>query len=303
MKNSIRKWTDKLEGKWETILISLCEVVVGILLLVRPLKFTAGIIVAAGLFCIVLGLKYGWTYFRTDIIRASAERDLFRCLLLAGSGMFLVFGSGWLSATQTVLDIVYGVALMVLSAEKIQWSVNLLRWQKPYWYVTGINAVVTIVMSILMLLNPFPNQIIWIVIGLALVVEAILDIVAIIFADKKTIVHPVNTPVTTASATENEWSNQSPEQKDVGRKKKKQKDIFKKKATKEENVSVKEDAAGDEKAANESVDEIAVQNEQVQEKPVEETAVQTEQVQVEPVRETAAQSEKAQAEPIKENIV
>lgn len=189
MENPVGKWTDKLEGKWETIFVSLCELIVGILLLVRPLKFTAGIIVAAGIFCVLLGLKYGIAYFRMDIIKASAHRDLFKSLIFMGGGAFLIFGSGWLSATQAVLNIVYGVALLTLSAEKIQWSITLLRWQKPYWYVTGMNAVLTVAMAILMLLNPFPKQIIWIVIGIVLAAEAVLDIVALFFARKKTKVH------------------------------------------------------------------------------------------------------------------
>jgi len=191
MKNPISKLTDRLDGKWEMILVSLCEIIVGVLLLVKPLKFTVGIIAAAGILCVLLGLKYGISYFRMDIIRASTQRDLFKCLTCVGGGVFLVFGSGWLSATQAVLNIVYGVALLTLSAEKIQWSVNLLRWQKPYWYVTGISAVLTVVMAILMLLNPFPEQIIWIVIGIALIVEAVLDMVALSFAGKKTKVHTV----------------------------------------------------------------------------------------------------------------
>lgn len=200
MKNPIRKWTDKLDGKWETILISLCELVAGVLLLIKPLKFTAGIIIAAGVIGILMGLKYGIKYFRMDIIRASAQRDFFKALVLVGGGVFLIFGSGWLSATQEVLNIVYGVSLLILSAEKIQWSINLLRWQKPYWYVTGINAVLTVVMSIFMLLNPFPDQIIWIVMGIALVAEAILDMVALFFSGKKTKVHTVAVNVNQSEA-------------------------------------------------------------------------------------------------------
>ena len=89
----------------------------------------------------------------------------------------------------------------ILSAEKIQWSINLLRWQKPYWYVTGINAVLTVVMSIFMLLNPFPDQIIWIVMGIALVAEAILDMVALFFSGKKTKVHTVAVNVNQSEAS------------------------------------------------------------------------------------------------------
>ncbi len=189
MKNPVRKWMEKLEGKWETILISICELAVGILLLARPLLFTAGIIIAAGVFSILIGIKYGVIYFRTDIIKASAQRDVFKALVLTGCGIFLVFGSEWLSSTQKVLNIVYGIALLLVAAEKIQWSLNLLRWQKPYWYVTAMNAVITSVMAVLMLVNPFPKQVIWVVTGIVLIAESILDMIALWFAGKKTKVH------------------------------------------------------------------------------------------------------------------
>jgi len=211
MKNPIRKWTDKLNGKWENIIISLCEIVVGILILIKPLKFTAGIIAAAGIMCVLLGLKYGVKYFRMDIIRASSQRDFFKALVMIGSGVFLVFGSGWLSATQQILNIVYGIALLLLSAEKVQWAVNLLRWQKPYWYVTGISAVLTVVMAILMLLNPFPGQIVWIVLGISLIAEAILDMVALFFSEKKTKVHPVEMNVSKSDTQREKKSKKSEE--------------------------------------------------------------------------------------------
>ncbi len=191
MKNPLHKWLDKMEGKWETIFISLCELIVGVLLLGKPLWFTTWIIVASGIICGIFALKCGISYFRMDIIKASSQRELFKCQIFLGIGIFLILACKWLSSTQEVLDIVYGTALLLLSAEKIQSSVNLIRWQKPYWYVTGISAVLTLTLAILVLINPFPEQVIWIVLGCSLIVEAVLDLVAMFFAGKKTKVHTV----------------------------------------------------------------------------------------------------------------
>lgn len=176
MKNPLKKLTDKLNGYGENILICICELIVGILVLIRPMRFTVGILVVAGLFCIGLGMKSIFTYFTTSVVVESIQNSLFRGLLLSGGGLYLILQSSWLAQTLKVLTIVYGIALLIMGAQKIQWSVNMKRYQKRYWYLAAISAAIALVLAALVLVNPFTgNTSFWIVLGISLIFEAIVD--------------------------------------------------------------------------------------------------------------------------------
>ena len=164
------------------ILGSVCEIVVGVLLLVNPTGFTAGIIIALGVLLSVLGVLGVVRYFRTDPVRAALERQLIHGLLMLLVGLFCIFNARWFIATFPVLTMLYGVALLVVGVVKVQWTVDILRVRAGRWYLPGISALVTLVCAAVIMLNPFASTVaLWVFIGVALIVEAAVDLLAILW--------------------------------------------------------------------------------------------------------------------------
>ena len=166
-----------------TILLSLFEIVVGVLLLVEPIGFTKGIITAAGILLIVLGALRFIRYFRTDAKAAAGDQILFTALALLLTGGFCVVCTDWIIDVFPVLTMLYGVVILLTGLMKVQWTVDMLRLKKKSWFLTGIGALVSIIFAVLILVNPFATtNILWMFTGIALIVESASDIGLMIFA-------------------------------------------------------------------------------------------------------------------------
>ena len=76
----------------------------------------------------------------------------------------------------------YGVGLLVMGVVKVQWTVDILRVKVGRWYLPGISALVSLVCAAVILLNPFASMVaLWVFIGVALIVEAVVDLLAILW--------------------------------------------------------------------------------------------------------------------------
>ena len=164
------------------VLGSICEIAVGILLLVNPTGFTAGIIMALGVLLSALGVLGVVRYFRTEPVRAALEQHLIRGLLMLLGGLFCIFNARLIINTFPVLTVLYGVGLLVMGVVKVQWTVDILRVKVGRWYLPGISALVSLVCAAVILLNPFASMVaLWVFIGVALIVEAVVDLLAILW--------------------------------------------------------------------------------------------------------------------------
>lgn len=168
------------------IIFCLFEVLVGILLLINPVAFTAGIIIALGLILMVAGLVCIIKYFRADPQEAAVSQLLLKGLVALLAGAFCVFQSHWFIVTFPVLTILYGVAILVTGLGKVQLTVDMLRQKNKKWFLAAISAAVSIVCAIVILNNPFTSAtILWMFTGITLIAEAVFDIVTLIMSTKK----------------------------------------------------------------------------------------------------------------------
>lgn len=168
------------------LLVSLCEVIVGVLLLVNPVRFTSGIIIALGTVLALAGAVNVVKYFRSAPLQAAQEQRLSKGLVMLLAGVFCVFRSGWFIATFPVLTLLYGVGLLVVGLTKVQWTVDLLRLKHDFWFVAGIGAAASIVCGAIIIGNPFGSTVaLWIFIGIALLAEAVCDLLAVFMRRKR----------------------------------------------------------------------------------------------------------------------
>lgn len=164
------------------ILLSLCEIIVGILLLIDPVGFTVGIITFLGAVLLIAGVVSAIRYSRADPKEAAQGRNLTIGLVEIVLGLFCVLRSGWFLATFPVFTMVYGAITLVTGIAKIQWAVDMIRTKKPKWWWVAIDAAVTIVCAAIILCNPFTSTtVVWIFVAISLIVEAVADVVVALF--------------------------------------------------------------------------------------------------------------------------
>lgn len=179
------------------IILCLFELVVGILLLINPVDFTTGIIIAAGIALVVLGVISVVKYFRADPVEAAASQTLMIGLIELLAGAFCVVNSYWFVATFPVLTMLYGLVILLAGIGKVQISVDMYRLHKPRWYFVLISALVSIICAMLILNNPFASTtFLWIFTGVSLIIEAAFDVFTLSF-NRKSKEIPVEEPEVT----------------------------------------------------------------------------------------------------------
>lgn len=168
-----------------SLAMSLAEIVIGILLLVNPVGFTSGIIVALGIVLMVMGLATTVKYFRTAPEEAAAGQILVKGLLALLGGAFCAFNSHWFIATFPVLTLVYGVVILITGIAKLQWTVDIIRMKRSKWFWMAISAAISVFCGIIVITNPFSTTaVLWMFIGISLIVDAVLDMIGSIFGNR-----------------------------------------------------------------------------------------------------------------------
>jgi len=170
---------------YESLFLALAEGIVGIILLLRPVGFTTAIIMTIGAVITVQGLLSIISYFRHDVQQMLGSHQLVKGLTLVAAGLFCLFKSEWFLAAFPVLTVLYGVLILLSGFYKLQWAVDMYRLKVKYWYVALISAGIALVLSALILINPFTTtNLLWIIVGATMVVGAVMDIVAFLFKKK-----------------------------------------------------------------------------------------------------------------------
>ena len=168
-----------MSGKTGKIILSLCELAIGVILLINPIGFTSGVIVAVGAALVVVGIISIVKYFRADPDIALADHGLARGLIELAAGAFCVINSHWFIATFPLLTILYGIVTLVTGITKLQWTVDMIRLKMNRWFIMGIAALLTVTCALIMLFNPFGSTaVLWTFIAITLIVEAVIDVVA-----------------------------------------------------------------------------------------------------------------------------
>ena len=169
-----------------SVAMSLAEIVIGILLLVNPVGFTSGIIVAFGFVLMIMGIGTTIKYFRTAPEEAAVSQILMKGLLELLGGAFCAFNSHWFIATFPVLTLVYGVVILVTGITKLQWTVDIIRMKRSKWLWMAISAAISIVCGITVITNPFSTTtVLWMFIGISLIVDAVFDMTCGIFGNRE----------------------------------------------------------------------------------------------------------------------
>lgn len=169
---------DILKEKANGLVLCLFELIVGVLLLINPVGFTAGIIRVTGIVLMILGLIDIVKYFKTSAEEAFLGQTLVKGLLFVLAGGFCTFKTEWFILTFPVLTIIYGIIILLTALGKIQLTVDMVRKKNKNWVFAAINAVISLICAIVILNNPFTSTaVLWIFTGASLIVEGIFDLI------------------------------------------------------------------------------------------------------------------------------
>lgn len=172
-----------LKANAGSIVICLLEILVGVLLLIDPIGFSSGIIIAMGVMLILFGCIRVIRYFRGEPDTAAVELSLVQGLLGITAGLFCSLRSDWFIITLPALTILYGIAVLVTGFYKVQTTVDMLRLKKGRWGWMAVSAGLSLALAALILWNPFTSTVfLWNFTAISLIVDAVFDIAAIILS-------------------------------------------------------------------------------------------------------------------------
>ena len=181
----MKKWKDMSAGM-NALLVAICELAVGVLLLIDPVGFTGGIVIGMGILLAIGGLISVVGYFRMSPAEAAKQRSLAKGLCLSAAGLFCMLRPGWFIDTFTVLSMLYGAAILTLGFMRVQWTVDELRCKSGKWRWAAASAVLALAVALIILCDPFASTaVLWIFTGISLITEAALDIAAMLMGRKK----------------------------------------------------------------------------------------------------------------------
>lgn len=163
------------------IIISLFEVLIGVLLLIDPISFTSGIIMAVGAALLLFGAVQTIKYFRADPVAASVGQLLVKGLVALIAGVYFLVQTDRIVEIFPALAVLYGIAILLVGLSKVQRTVDMLRMKFNGWSFTAVSAVFSVVFAVVILANPFETvKVLWSFTGIALIIEAAFDIAAMI---------------------------------------------------------------------------------------------------------------------------
>lgn len=175
-----------LKRNLSSMVMSVVEVLIGILLLVNPVAFTSSIIIAFGVVLMAIGVFDIIKYFYNEPEKAAISQFLARGVLALLTGIFCVFCSDWFLVTFPVLTLVYGVVILITGIVKLQWTVDMIRFKRSRWFWAAISTALSMICGIIIVTNPFRSTaILWLFTGISLIVEAVFDLVASVFGNRE----------------------------------------------------------------------------------------------------------------------
>lgn len=160
----------------------LCEIALGILLFINPMGFTEAVIKLAGAVMIISAVFEAVRYFRLPPMEAHLEQGFAKALMLLCAGLFCLLKTGWFLSTFPIFAFIYGVVILVCGIVRLQWTVDMIRVKADRWYISGIGALLTIVLAGIIIFNPFTaTEVLWRFVAITLIISAVADILTLIF--------------------------------------------------------------------------------------------------------------------------
>lgn len=159
--------------KWETVLMALTAIIVGIAFIAAPASSGAVIVYLAGALLLCIGI-YCFVKFFT--MRFTLPGFMFAGIILMLVGVFFLVRPG---VVQGVLTVLFGVYLILDGLFKVREGIECVRLHVKGSWSMFVLAAVTVVLGLLVMFGTFAD--IMIIAGTSLIIDGVMDIFTTIY--------------------------------------------------------------------------------------------------------------------------
>lgn len=174
----------QLKGlKWQSILMGLLFVLVGMVLILNPESVARTICFTVGSIIMIVGIIDIIVYFLTDFKNNMQQNKLVLGILLLVVGIFFIAGY---KIIVSIIPLVMGILILFNGVMKLQTALNAAKMKSNGWgYLLGI-AIVVIILGAVIIFNPFGTAAMVLrVAGVCLVFSGVMDIINMVYMSRK----------------------------------------------------------------------------------------------------------------------
>ena len=140
----------KMQGSY--IVMAVAYVVFGLSLLIKPELSTTVICYAIGAVCVIYAVANLIKYFTGSMNRMYIEPDFVLSVIICVFGIVTIVRP---SVIISILPFIVGIVLVFSGLIKVQDGINLKRFNYDRWFLVLGFAVISVILCIVVLLNPF----------------------------------------------------------------------------------------------------------------------------------------------------
>lgn len=166
-----------------SLLLSVVYVALGLVLIIWPDTSARAICSALGVLLLLAGGFHVISYFMQSHYSSMIRQSLTIGLVLLLLGAFILLRT---DDILKAMPFVFGILLVIDSATKVQAAFDLRRLQAPYWYAALLIGIVTAILGIILVVNPFTAIVVLnIFIGASLIINAVSNLISSILLSHK----------------------------------------------------------------------------------------------------------------------
>ena len=170
----------KMQGSY--IVMAVAYVVFGLSLLIKPELSTTVICYAIGAVCVIYAIANLIKYFTGSMNRMYIEPDFVLSVIICVFGIVTIVRP---SVIISILPFIVGIVLVFSGLIKVQDGINLKRFNYDRWFLVLGFAVISVILGIVVLLNPFGTGLLFTrIVGLFFTVDGVLSISSIVMLRK-----------------------------------------------------------------------------------------------------------------------
>lgn len=169
----MEKYIKKMSGA--ITMTSIGFVIIGILLIVKPASTLTLISYVLGAVCLFIGLINIIKYFTNKNAGNLMDFGLVLGIISSIFGCIFLFIPEFIAS---IVPFILGLVIISNSIVRLQFSLNLRRYQNTSWVSRFIASIISLVFGIVLLFNPFEGAVVMTqIVGIVMIVYAISDII------------------------------------------------------------------------------------------------------------------------------
>lgn len=161
--------------KWSFVISAIVSMVFGIALIIFPGQISSAICYVFGGLLVLLGIVLVVKFFTLRSVSSLFSVTLVAGIILAALGAFLIF---YKDVAISAIPFIFGIFIGLDAIVSFQRSIILARSKFSKWWVTMLLAVLSLILGVVLVFNPFSAAIVMIrFMGVALVFNGIMDLI------------------------------------------------------------------------------------------------------------------------------